>query len=128
MLKSLALRTRDFIGWTQFPFPVVMKRSLTFINPSSKWLSFLPCSFMAMVFFDLVPRDVRTPAEIKRERALSPNFTIVGPTLCSISIGSCVIVGIFKEFDSTAIASLGGVYGTIAALLWFVRDLPQISI
>jgi uncharacterized protein with PQ loop repeat len=122
----LCLQTSDFIGWLQLPFTVFITRSLTFINAASNWLSFLPCSFMAMIFFDFVPRVVRTPTDIRRERRLSPVFTILGPTLCAISMGLYIATGILEGFESTAMASLGRIYGAMAAVLWSVQYFPQI--
>jgi uncharacterized protein with PQ loop repeat len=122
----LCLQTPDFIGWLQLPFAVVIERSFTFINIASNWVSFLPCSFMALIFFDLVPRVIRTPADIKKERKLSPIFAIIGPVLCAISMVIYGAVGILEGFESDAIDTLGRIYGTIAAVFWSVQYVPQI--
>jgi hypothetical protein len=60
-----------------------MPRSLIFFSAAANWLSYLPISFMATIFFDFLPRDARNSVRIKRERKRSPILTILGPFACA---------------------------------------------
>jgi uncharacterized protein with PQ loop repeat len=122
----ICLRTADFVGWLQYPFGHVISRSLTFVNAAANWLSYLPCSFMAMIFFDQIARDLRSEDQICREWVLSRVVTVVGPLACLIATTIYVAFGVAFGFESTAIVYLGKVYGSIAAVLWAGQYLPQI--
>jgi uncharacterized protein with PQ loop repeat len=122
----LCLRTPDFIGWLQLPFLTVIGRSLTFVTAIGNWLGFLPISFLALVFFDFVPRELRDSTQIKRERRINPILAIVGPSLCGVVMVVYTVIGITNGFESDAIVDLGKVCGALAAALWAVQYFPQL--
>jgi uncharacterized protein with PQ loop repeat len=122
----LSLRTPDFIGWLQYPFTTVIGRSMTFINAAANWLSYLPCSFLALVFFDIEPRERRDEEKIKREHFSTRLLIVVGPSICTIAMILYFGLGAATGFESSATHFLGQFYGGTAALLWVGQYLPQI--
>jgi hypothetical protein len=122
----LCLGTPDFIGWLQLPFATVIGRSLTFFTAASNWLGFLPISFLALIFFDITPRELRSASQIKRERKIGPLLTILGPVLCFSVLVAYAVIGTIRGFESVAMVNLGRFCGALAAVLWSVQYFPQL--
>jgi uncharacterized protein with PQ loop repeat len=121
----VCLRTTDFMGWIQYPFLHVVSRSLTFINLASNWLSYLPCTFLGLIFFDRVSRDRRSEQKIKKEWLITRLVTILGPLISALAMVIYMGMGALRGFESGHVVLLGKVYGAIAAILWSAQYLPQ---
>jgi uncharacterized protein with PQ loop repeat len=122
----VALQAADFIGILQYSFGTVIWRLFTFINAAANWLSYLPCAFMSMTFFDRVPRLLRPAEQIVKEDVVNLWLTIAGPIVCLLLVVINFAMGSFYGFGSLEVLILGRVLGIIAAVLWVWQYIPQI--
>jgi hypothetical protein len=97
----VALQAADFVGVLQYPFAHVIWRLLTFVTAASNWLSFMPCAFLSLIFFDTAPRDCRGAERIERERVINRLFVVAGPAVCVVALVLNFAIGAGYGFGST---------------------------
>jgi uncharacterized protein with PQ loop repeat len=121
----IGLQAADFTGLLQYPFARAIWRMLTFVSAASNWLSFMPCAFLSLIFFDMAARECRDAERIKRERSINRIFIIAGPVVCLVSLVVVFAIGAGYGFGSTEAVAIGKALGIIAAVLWTVQYAPQ---
>jgi hypothetical protein len=122
----VALHASDFVGVFQYPFGTTIWRLWTFINASANWLSYLPCAFLSLIFFDSHPRPRRGEEQIAKEKTINLWLTIAGPIPCFILLIIHWSIGPKYGFEGKQVLLLGRVFGILAAVLWIWQYLPQI--
>jgi uncharacterized protein with PQ loop repeat len=122
----VALQAADFVGVLQYSFDTVIWRLFTFINAAANWLSYLPCSFLAMIFFDRRPRPLRAAEQIAKEDVVNLWLTVAGPIACLLLAVINFAMGPAYGFGASELLLLGRVLGIVAAALWAWQYIPQI--
>jgi uncharacterized protein with PQ loop repeat len=125
IINVLGLRTSDFNGVLQYPVSRTLPRLQTIINYATLWMTYLPISFMNMIFFDKESRPKRPADSIRAEGYFTYMLTILAPIVCLALVAVWAAGTAIYGCGSAWVVMVGKFFGTLATFLCIAQYVPQ---